>query len=133
MEIELIFSKKKFFTITPIDFELLEPILANLNFSSINNLSIGIFDNEGIIENDEYYDMSNITKISSFEDFTLLPLFEFLHKRESQQIIIYKLEIQYNDFTVLYDDDALLIVEVNVEYSLESFNLLYKKFVSILE
>ena len=133
MEIELIFSKKKFFTITPMDFELLEPILTKLKFSRINNLSIGIFDNEGIIENDEYYDMSNITKISSFEDFTLLPLFEFLHKRESQQIIIYKLEIQYNDFTVLYDDDALLIVEVNVEYSLESFNLLYKKFVSILE
>ena len=133
MEIELIFSKKKFFTITPIDFELLEPILANLNFSRINNLSIGIFDNEGIVENDEYYDMSNINKISSFEDFTLFPLFDFLHKHKSQQIIIYKLEIQYNDYTVLYDDDALLIVEVNADYSLINFNLLYKKFVSILE
>lgn len=75
MEIELIFSKKKFFTITPMDFELLEPILTKLKFSRINNLSIGIFDNEGIIENDEYYDMSNITK---FHHLKILHYYHYL-------------------------------------------------------
>lgn len=94
----------------PVDFYSLESIFGHLPVQSVTNLNIGIFPTENPNE-DSYYDKEDIPTIFPSPIVNLEPLFSFLRKyNDREKFSVYKLEVDFDSFSILYDDDSFLSI-----------------------
>lgn len=118
----------------PIDFYSLESIFGQLPVSRIKNLSLGIFPNDNP-QDDFYYDQKDVYKVFPNPVVNLEPLFRFLKKLEDRESFsVYKLEVDFGIFQVLYDDDSFLSVtgQFSTKEEFETINSIYRQISSII-
>ena len=118
----------------PIDFYSLESIFGQLPVSRIKNLSLGIFPNDNP-QDDFYYDQKDVYKFFPNPVVNLEPLFRFLKKLEDRESFsVYKLEVDFGIFQVLYDDDSFLSVtgQFSTKEEFETINSIYRQISSII-
>lgn len=136
MEIHIDFSNNHFdMSFIPIDFYSLESIFGQLPVSRIKNLSLGIFPNDNP-QDDFYYDQKDVYKVFPNPVVNLEPLFRFLKKLEDRESFsVYKLEVDFGIFQVLYDDDSFLSVtgQFSTKEEFETINSIYRKFRPLLD
>lgn len=135
MEIHIDFSNNHFdMSFIPIDFYSLESIFGQLPVSRIKNLSLGIFPNDNP-QDDFYYDRKDVYKVFPNPVVNLEPLFGFLKKIEDRESFsVYKLEVDFGMFQVLYDDDSFLSVtgQFSTKEEFETINSIYRQISSII-
>lgn len=135
MEIHIDFSNNHFdMSFIPIDFYSLESIFGQLPVSRIKNLSLGIFPNDNP-QDDFYYDQKDVYKFFPNPVVNLEPLFRFLKKLEDRESFsVYKLEVDFGIFQVLYDDDSFLSVtgQFSTKEEFETINSIYRQISSII-
>ena len=135
MEIHIDFSNNHFdMSFIPIDFYSLESIFGQLPVSRIKNLSLGIFPNDNP-QDDFYYDQKDVYKVFPNPVVNLEPLFRFLKKLEDRESFsVYKLEVDFGIFQVLYDDDSFLSVtgQFSTKEEFEMINSIYRQISSII-
>lgn len=135
MEIHIDFSNNHFdMSFIPIDFYSLESIFGQLPVSRIKNLSLGIFPNDNP-QDDFYYDQKDVYKVFPNPVVNLEPLFRFLKKLEDRESFsVYKLEVDFGIFQVLYDDDSFLSVtgQFSTKEEFETINSIYRQISSII-
>lgn len=94
----------------PVDFYSLESIFGHLSVHCISNLNIGIFPTENP-NDDSYYDKDDIFTLLPKPIVNLKPLFSLLGKfNDREKFSVYKLEVDFGNFSILYDDDSFLSI-----------------------
>lgn len=135
MEIHIVFQTTiSDMSFIPIDFYSLESIFGQLPVSRIKNLSLGIFPNDNP-QDDFYYDQKDVYKVFPNPVVNLEPLFRFLKKLEDRESFsVYKLEVDFGIFQVLYDDDSFLSVtgQFSTKEEFETINSIYRQISSII-
>src|SRR5690554_2007 len=86
----------------PIAFNSLENLFSNMPIKKLENINIGLF-----IKNEEYIDNNNyltyFPKVKYISDIT-----DYFSTLTDEQYNIYKLDIIFENLSILYDDDSYL-------------------------
>ena len=112
-----------------VDFFALDKVFGAMPIKRLSKYSFGIFNPEP--EEPTYIQSSdnNISEIISVPITNLHSLIEFFRSiRDREDFSIYKLKIDFNDFSILYDDDYMLVIEgkCSDKAELQFFNRLYR-------
>ena len=111
----------------PFSFFLLEDLLGTYKIQSINRLNFGFFD-EGkeplYIDLDSYKDI--IGDITTIKD-----IVKYFSKYEDDEYYsIYKLGLDFEGFSVLYDDDSFIKIESN---DIGQYNLFHEFYLQLFD
>ena len=120
----------------PVDFYSLESTFGHLPIHQIKNLNLGYFPDDGNPQKDCYYDNKDIYKIFPHSAVDLKPLFNYLKEIEDRESFsIYKLEVDFGTFRILYDDDSFLSItgQFSNKEEFETINSIYIQIYSIIQ
>lgn len=136
MEIHVNFSENHFeMSFIPVDFYSLETIFGHLHVKFIKNLNLGIFPSDNPYE-DSYYNKEDIYKFFPTPVVNLKPLFNYLKGiKDRESFSIYKLEVDFGNFQILYDDDSFLSMtgQFSTKEEFEKINSIYKEICLIID
>lgn len=112
-----------------VDFFALDKVFGAMPIKRLSNYCFGIFNTEP--DEASYIQSSdnNISKIISVPITNIHSLIEFFRSiQDREDFSIYKLKIDFNDFSMLYDDDCMLAIEgkCSDKAELQFFNRLYR-------
>lgn len=137
MEIHVDFTNNHFdMSFIPVDFYSLESTLGHLPIHQIKNLNLGFFPDDGNPQKDCYYDNKDIYKIFPHSAVDLKPLFNYLKEIEDRESFsIYKLEVNFGTFRILYDDDSFLSItgQFSNKEEFETINSIYMQICSNIQ
>lgn len=120
----------------PVDFYSLESTFGHLPIHQIKNLNLGYFPDDGNPQKDCYYDNKDIYKIFPHSAVDLKPLFNYLKEIEDRESFsIYKLEVDFGTFRILYDDDSFLSItgQFSNKEEFETINSIYMQICSNIQ
>jgi len=114
----------------PFSFPLLENLFGNFEIQSIKRLYFGVFD-EG--KEDLYIDIDNCKNIIG-EITTIKDILNYFSKYEDDECYsIYKLEIDFEGFTILYDDDSFISIKSQDVSQFDLFHKFYLKLFNLYQ
>lgn len=119
-----------------VDFFALDKVFGAMSIKRLSNYCLGIFNPKP--EEPTYIQSSdnNISEIISVPITNLHSLIEFFRSIPSREdFSVYKLAVDFNDFSMLYDDDCMLVVEgkCSDKAEFQFFNSLYLDVCDTLE
>jgi len=119
-----------------VDFFALDKVFGTIPIKRLSNYCFGIFNPKQ--EEPIYIQSSddNITEIISVAITNLHTLIEFFRSiPDREDFSIYKLAIDFKDFSILYDDDCMLVIEgkCSDKTRFQFFNRLYREICDTLE
>lgn len=137
MEIHVDFTNNHFeMSFIPVYFFSLESTFGHLPIHQIENLNLGFFPDDDNPQKDYYYDNKDIYKIFPHSAVDLKPLFNFLKEIEDRESFsIYKLEVDFGAFQILYDDDSFLSItgQFSNKEEFETINSIYMQICSNIQ
>ncbi len=119
-----------------VDFFALDKVFGTMPIKRLSNYCFGIFNPELVEPTYIQSSDNNISEIISVPITNLHSLIEFFKSiPDREDFSIYKMVVDFNDFSMLYDDDCMLAIEgkCSDKAELQFFNRLYCDICNTLE
>lgn len=121
-----IINQEVFLSFIPLEFNSVEILLKDNPIKKIENINIGLF-----TKDEEYIDVDNyklyFPSIKYMSDIS-----DFFYSMTDEQYNIYKLDIVFENFTMLYDDDSLFTIGGKIN-SLRDYVFFHNMYIKIYD